>query len=337
MEDKKIKELLVGLEENVEIENIDQYFQEQGVVVNVHVGRIRGNIELTPKTLGINLASKPVSDFFDNHVKNGSMSYIPLSLEKEMQKIENRIRMAKTRLSIGYYNSFMPTDTFKDFREQFMKAKEEYFSIRDYILDEWEQLKINFKKNLTLALSEMNPADQEKIFKAIMQKYPTKNEYASSFYMRLSIKAFPTMANISLLDEKLKEDVKESALQDNLKMVHEVLGICFNEIFQAANTVYKAYDKNRKLPNKTKGSLSNAIKSVKQKNLLKHPSVISLLNDMDTLYHTSDAEGIEIAESILARSYGEAADLGLVNYIDTRDCDLSQTDLEILYQAYAVA
>lgn len=337
--ENKVQEMLVGLEgENVQIENIDKYFQEQGVVVRVHVGRIRGNFELTPVTLGVNMQSDEVKQFFKDHVKNGSMSFIPLSIEKSFQRVENRIRMALSRKAIGYDNRYMPIEVYKEYAEEVKKAKEEYFEIRDTVLTQWDKLKTNFKANLEIALSEMNPMDKERIERAILEKYPSKDAYANSFYMKTSLKAFPVMANISLLDEDLKEDVKESALEDNLSMVHEVLGICFNEAFQIANTIYKAFDRNRKLPNKTKGSLSNAIKSIKKKNLLKHPSIVELIDDLDTLYHTSETdEAIEISESILARSYGEAADLNLIGYIDTRDCELSQSDLEILYQAYAIA
>lgn len=154
--------------------------------------------------------------------------------------------------------------------------------------------------------------------------------------MKTSLKAFPVMANLSLLDNELSDEVKESALDDNLQMVHEVLGVAFNESFQIANTIYKAFDRSRKLSNKTKGALSNAIKSIKRKNLLKHPSIERLIDDLDVMYHTTDSEeAVELAESILARSYGEAADLNLLGYIDTRDCEMSQADLEILYQAYA--
>lgn len=337
MMESKTVEMLAGLEgENVTVENIDKYFHKQGVIVKIHVGRIRGNFELTPATLGVNMGSDEVKKFFKDHVKNGSMSFIPLSLEKEFQRIENRIRMAKVRMSIGYENSFMPIEIYKDFAEQVKKARDEYFTTRDTVLAQWDQLKQNFIVNLDFALSEMNPLDKEKIQKAIMSKYPSRHVYADSFYLNTSLKAFPVMANLSLLDDELSDEVKDSALKDNLQMVHEVLGVAFDEAFQAANTIYKAFDRSSKISNKTKGALSNAIKSIKAKNLLKHPSINRLVDDLDTLYHSIDLDdAVELAESILARSFGEAADLNLLGYLDMRDCDLSQADLEVLYQAYA--
>lgn len=297
----KAKDMLAGLEgENVTIENIDKYFQQQGVIVRVHVGRIRGNFELTPSTLGVNMQSDEVKSFFKDHVKNGSMAFIPLSLEKEFQRIENRIRMAKTHMSIGYDNTFMPIEVYKDCSEQVTKAKDEYLAVRDQVLVQWDQLKANFKINLDFALNEMNPVDKERITKVIFDKYASRNAYENSFYLKTSLKAFPVMANLSLLDDDLSEEVKESALEDNMQMVHEVLGVAFNEPFQIANTIYKAFDRSRKLSNKTKGALSNSIKSIKKKNLLKHPAVERLVDDLDTMYHATETdEAIELAESMV--------------------------------------
>lgn len=331
-----VNELLKGLDGKVQIENIDQYLQQSGVVVKIHVGRIRGNFELKPSTLGVNMDNEDIQTFFKDHVKNGAMSFIPLGFEKEFQRIENRIRMAKMRMSLGYDNSYMPIEVFKEFKEQVQKAREEYFQVRDKILEQWDDLKVRFMNQLNSALDEMNPTDKNQIVRGIMQKYPTKAEYKNSFYLKTSLRAFPVLKNLSLLDESLSEEVRQSAIEDNLEMIHEVLGICFNEVFQVANTIYKAYDRSSKLSNKTRGALSNAIKSVKRKNLLKHPSVEQLVKDLEQLYHTSDAdEGGELVESILSRSFGEANILGLSTYLDLRDCDLSTTDLEILYESYA--
>lgn len=333
---KKVESMLAGLEgDQVSIDNIDQFFQKQGVIVRVHVGRIRGNFELTPSMYGVRFLSDEVKDFFKEHSKNGFMSFIPMRLSKEFQKIENRIRMAKSRMSIGYENSFMPIDVYKEYAEQVQKAKEEYFEIRDNVVDEWDDLRKNFEQSLNSTLGSLNPEEQEGLRKAIMSRYPSKKAYQDSFYMRTSLKAFPVMANLSLLDEDLSEDVKEAAVVDNLDMVHEVLGVAFNETFQIANTVYKSLGKNRKLPNKTKGALSNAIKSIKAKNLLKHPSIHELIENLDEMYHLTDTdESIELAENILAKSYGESTELGLNGYVDTKDCELDESDLDIMYQAY---
>ena len=330
--------LLVGLEEldeNVSIENIDRYFQQQGVIVHVHVGRIRGSFELTPKTLGVNLASDEVKGFFKDHVRNGSMSFLPMTVEKKFHRIENRIRQLRVRMSIGYDNSFMPIETYKQFKTRVEEAREEYFELRDQVLLEWYDLKNKFMVNLNTALSEMNTSDKEKIYQAISKWYPSKTAYHDSFYMETSLKAFPVMANLSLLDERLSDEVRESSVKDNLKMIHEVLGIAFNQAFEVANIVYRSYAVNRKLPSKTKGSISRAIKEIKSKNLLKHPSVEELVEDLDALYQSTEVdEATEIAEIIMAKSYGNCSELDLMSYLDLSNSELSQMDLEVLAQSY---
>lgn len=328
--------MLSGLEnESITMENVDKYFQQTGLLVKVHVGRIRGNFELKPAALGVNMESNEIKSFFEEHVKNGSMSFIPFTFEKNLQKIETRIRMTKIRMAIGYDNCFMPIDVYKEYAELVKEAKKEYLEVQQDILNQWDTLKSNFVRNLEFALTEMNTVDKERVQKAIMMKFPTKEDYAASFYMRCSLKAFPVMANLSLLDDDLSDEVRESAIQDNLSLVKEAIGIAFNDIFQISNKVYQAYGKKRKLENKTKGALSNAIKSIKAKNVLKHPSIEMLVEELNDIYFTTDAdEALELSESVLAKSYGEAKSLDLFNFIDIKDCELSESDLEILYQAY---
>lgn len=331
-----VQGLLVGLEEDVTIENLDTYLQQEGVIVQVHIGRIRGAFELTPKTMGVNIHTDSVKDFFKSHVKNGSMSFLPNSVEKGFQRIENRIRQKRVRMSIGYENSFMPIDTYKDFAEDVKQAKVEYLKMRDEVLETWVDMKKQFVANLDVALHELNSFDRERIYNAIISKYPSKDAYRESFYLHTSLKAFPVMANLSLLDEGLSDEVREGAVRDNLKMVHEVLGVAFNDAFQTANTIYKAYAVKRKLPSKTKGSISHTIKGLKSKNVLKHPAVDDLIDDLDSLYHATDVDdGMEMSEAIMAKSYGNCSELNLMNYLDLSDSELGQSDLEVLAESYA--
>lgn len=339
MDEAGTKNLLEGLKgENVTLENVDKYLQQKGVLVKVHVGRSRGNFEIKPKVLGINMQDKDVKEFFKNYVKNGKMSFIPLSIEDELQAIETGIRMKLRRMSLGYDHSFMPIDVYKDFKEEVEKARERYFKARDTVLNQWWELKESFERRLDVALSKVNPIDKEKIIEATLEKYPTKEKYKASFYLKTSLKAFPAMANLSLLDDDLKSEVKEMAMKESMMMLEEVVGVCLNIAFDKANTIHKAYSKSTKdvLENKTKGAITSGIKEIKKRNILKHPTVNYLVEMLEQLYQaTNRDDGIEIAESILALSYGEAKTLDLLNFVDTRKSNLSIDDLEVLYQAYA--
>jgi|SRR5690625_79629 len=329
------KMLLEGLEEEVTIENIDQFLQQQGVIVQVHVGRNRGTFELAPKVMGVNLKSDSVKGFFREYVKNGKLSFIPKEVEDRFHRVESGVREMRKRMAIGYDNSFMPIEVYKEFSEKVKEFREDYLAVRDDVIESWDSLKAGFENNLNSALSEMKTDDKEMIFNAIIAKYPSKEEYHDSFYLDTTLRAFPTMENLSLLDDNLSEEVKESSIKENLKLVHEVLGFAFNEAFRVSNKIYKAYENTNKLASRTKGAIDTAIQKMKTRNLFNHPVVDQLIDDLGTLYNTKDADdGVELTESIMAKSYGACLDLDLMSYLDLEESELSLEDLEILAKSY---
>ncbi|RKO61817.1 hypothetical protein [Caldibacillus debilis] len=335
-----LDQLLAGLEKEgvkVTVENIDRYLHQAGVIVKVHIGRIRGSIELSPKLLGLKM-TEGVKAFFDKHAKNGTLNFLDNETLAELERIENRVRMAKTRMSIGYDNSYMPIETYRQFAEYLETQRAAYFAKRDEILSRWENLKQDFMTQLNHVLRDLHsdPEDIEKIHQAVMKKYPSKEEFRDSFYMRASLRAFPVTQNIHLFDEDISEQVKESAIKENLKLVREAVGICLNDLFQAANKVHQSLDEKRKLEARTKGSVLKTIKTVRINNIMKHPTVEELTIKLEKLVATQDVDdGLEMAETIMSVAYGQAKELDLMEYMDLRESNIPEDDLEVLYISHA--
>jgi|HigsolmetaAR206D_1030411.scaffolds.fasta_scaffold00003_91 hypothetical protein len=332
--------LLSGLEQDgvkVTVENIDRYLHQAGVIVKVHIGRIRGKIELSPKLLGVRMTGG-VQKFFERHAKNGFLSILDNETVAELERIENRVRMMKARLSIGYDNSYMPIETYRQFAQYLETQRAAYFAKRDEILGRWDDLKKEFLTQLDQVLLDLHsdPEDAKKIHQAVMKKYPSKEEFRDSFYMRASLRAFPVTQNIHLFDEDISEQVKESAIKENLKLVREAVGICLNDLFQAANKVHQSLDEKRKLEARTKGSVLKTIKTVRINNIMKHPTVDELTIKLEKLVATQDVDdGLEMAETIMSVAYGQAKELGLMEYMDLRESNIPEDDLEVLYITYA--
>ena len=333
---EKVESLIEGLRsegEEVTLENLDKYLQREGVLVRVHVGRIRGNMELTPEVLGIDSKSELLTDFFDDYAKNGSLSFIPASYEKELKRVESRIRMMKTRLSIGYDNSYMPITVYRTFQDHLKTAQKEYSEVRDKIVDNWATVISRFEATLDQALSSLNPSAREKIKNAIMNRIPQKDEYEASFYMRTSLKAFPVMENVNLDSEDLALEVKEGAIEDNIQMVYEVLGGALAEAFETVNTVYASFEKNRRVPPKTHGALREAVKRVKQRDLFKNAMVTQIVSEMDKLsLELLSGEVPETCENLLSKIYGYAKEIGVTMYIDMKNSMVDKEDLELMYR-----
>lgn len=335
---EKVLEDVLGLSgERVYVEDLDKILHQRGVIVKVHIGRMRGNFELSPKLMGIKMTPS-VSKFFRSYVQNGKLSFLDSQTVMELERIENRVRMMATRMSIGYDNTFMPIETYKEFKAYLEEQRGYYFQKRDEILSRWEELKINFQNTLIETLKDLHASKEEvqKIFEGIMKKYPSKEQFRDSFYMKTSLRAFPVMENLTLFDEDLSAEVKESAVKENLKLVREVVGVCLDDLFNAANKVHVALHQKSKLESRTKGSLKKTISLVRRNNILKHQKVEELASKLEELANTQDRyDGMELAEVVMAGSYGLAKELDLLEFIDLKDTNVAEDDLEILYQAYA--
>lgn len=332
-----VEELIAGLKadnENVTLENLDKFLQGAGVLVRVHVGRIRGNMELTPDVLGIDASQASLSDFFNDYAKNGSMSFIPANYENELKKIESRLRTAKVRMSIGYENSYMPLATYQNFKTRLQQEQVEYNKVRDKILNDWDGILARFEFALNQALASLNPSSQEKIKEAIMKRIPKKSDYRDSFYMRTSLKAFPVMENVSLPSDELTAEVKEGAVEDNVRMVYELLGGALNEAFEVVNSVYASYIKNRKVPPKTHGALKDAVKRVRARDLFKNVMVTKVTKEMDelSLHLTAGSQDTdELCESLLSKIYGYAKEIKVDVYLNLKGSVMQKGDMAVLY------
>lgn len=338
---EKVLEDVLGLSgERVYVEDLDKILHQRGVIVKVHIGRMRGNFELSPKLMGIKMTPS-VRKFFRSYVQNGKLSFLDSQTVMELERIENRVRMMATRMSIGYDNTFMPIETYKEFKAYLEEQRRYYFQKRDEILSRWEELKINFQNTLIETLKDLHDlhASEEeiqKIFEGIMKKYPSKEAFRDSFYMKTSLRAFPIVENLTLFDEEISSEIKESAIKESLRLVREVIGVCLNDLFNAANQVHVALEQKSKLESRTKGSVKKTVSSVRRNNIFSHRKVEELASKLEELANTQDRyDGMELAEVVMAGSYGLAKELDLLEFIDLKDTNVAEDDLEILYQAYA--
>lgn len=326
------------LEEKVHVEDLNKILHQKGVIVKVHIGRMRGSIELSPKLMGIKMTPS-VSKFFRSYVQNGKLSFLDSQTLMEFERIENRVRMMATRMSIGYDNTFMPIETYKEFKAYLEEQRGYYFQKRDEILSRWEELKINFQNTLIEMLKDLQHANKEevqKIFEGVMKRYPSKEAFRDSFYMKTSLRAFPIVENLTLFDEEISSEIKESAIKESLRLVREVIGVCLNDLFNAANQVHVALEQKSRLESRTKGSVKKTVSSVRRNNIFSHRKVEELASKLEELANTQDRyDGMELAEVVMAGSYGLAKELDLLEFIDLKDTNVAEDDLEILYQAYA--
>ena len=318
---------------NMSEDDIYKELRTKGVLVKVHVYRSRNGVEVTPKMFGVDSSmSSELEEFTKEHLKNGVLNFLPNTYEKELKKIEAKVRMAKARMAIGYDGEYMTIDSYKEYKKYVEKAEKEYFEVRDRILSNWDSIISNFKIIVKKSLEDMKSLNKEVIFDTIISKIPSKEEYAKSFSMGITVREFPGM-NVGLFDEELGKDMKDSIKQESLNTVYDILKSSLQDCFDIANQCLVSFQQNDRIANKTLGTLKESGKKIAKKNLFGNEKIdkfIELIEETSKLI--DDDEIAEQCELIAVLSYGYADSLNLS--LNLKDSILTENELKIMYVAY---
>lgn len=342
--EEKTKQLIENLKESgqiVGIEDLSTYIRKKGVIVKEHIGRKRNYLEISPKIFGVDLSQKDeeTRNFFKEHLKMGKIKFIPDSDEKKLINLESSLRMARRRASIGYDDSFMSIETYQEFLKDFEKKKKEYFEIRDDIVNRWDVLIKRFKEGLWQSLTDLNAVDKETVFDTIVSKLPTQEEYEKSFYMELTVKAFPVMENLDMFDNNIREQIMEGLNHDTIQTLYEIIANTLNDAFENVSKVVTTLSKNEKIANKTLGSIKKTAERISQKNIFHNDVIDQIKNDILEMIresHDSDVMS-EIAEKILFKIYGYAKELGVHEQISLTNSPFSEDELLEAYEFLKLA
>lgn len=336
--DDKTKELIESIkdgENSIGVEDLNMYLRKQGLITKVHVGRKRNYVEVSPKIFGVDLSKQgeDLNEFFKQHMEMGKIKFIPDSDEKKLINIESAVRMQKRRNSIGYDDSFIPLPLFREFQILFEEKKKEYFEVRDGIVDKWDDLILRFKTILKISLDALNSVDKEKVYTSIIERLPSKEEYANSFYMNISAKAFPVSENLEMFDEDIQKQINQGITEETIVTMYDIIANTLNDAFENVNKVIIGLTKNDKIASKTLGSIKKTADRIGQKNIFSNKMIDEIKEDIKELPKLSSNtdEVLSMAEVILSKAYGYAKELGLDSSINTKNCSLSEDELLDIY------
>lgn len=343
--DKKTNELLENLKEGgqiVGLEDLAHYIRKQGLIVKEHIGRKRNYVEINPKVFGVDVNEKgdELKEFFKQHLQMGKLNFIPKEDEKKLVNIESSLRMQRRRACIGYDDSFMTLDSYEAFKKEFDEKKKEYFQVRDSILTRWDVLMNRFKEILWISLEQLNAIDKSSLFKTIMAKVPSKDDYKNSFYMELSLKAFPVTENLDMFRDDIKDQIQDGLNADTVGTLYEIIGNTLDDAFENVSKVLEGIGEHGKVANKTLGAVKKTAERIAQKNIFNNPKIDEIKTDiLEMTRQGSDVDAIaEYGENILAEIYGYAHELGIDSCIKSLyKSPLSAEELEEVYERLASA
>lgn len=332
---ERTNELLKGLGENVEVENIDKYLQKQGVVVNISVGRLRLPINIDPKMYGVDLdENEELNEFFTEHVKNSKLVFISKQKEKRLQSLETNVRQTLASFAIGYNKKYLTIEAYKEFEKFFEDKKAEYLSVRDEIVDNWDFTVKSFALKLETSLSQLNSLDRENIKAKIMKKIPSMEDYRDSFYMETRIKAFPVMANVDVFDEDISKKIREGAIKENINSVYEIIASVLDNTFVTLSKAYKYYNNHNTLTKTQIDKMNSLIPLLRRNNLLKNELVDELISDLEEVSKETDLDTkFSLVDIILGKIYKFSNEIDILDKISLKESVHDISTLESLAES----
>lgn len=327
---------LLAIGDNVKIMDINKLMQQSGVLVDVHVKKLTSSVTINPKTLGVDVdSSMELQDFFKKYVNSGKISFLTKELSKQLTTVETSIRQKKKKMAIDEEGRYMPIAVYKEFKEEFLKHQERFNNIVHDIAEQWDELMEMFKQDLDFALSTMNAIDKKDRKREILSKIPSREQFEYGSCMDLELSAFPIAENISILDEQLTDDMKESIRKKSLNTVYQLLGDLVSDIFPIANNVVAYFQENSFIHAKQSTALADLKKRVVNRNILNHPVMNYVVKVLDEIGKLTDDEEIEEkCEEIMILIYKFAKEIDIDVYLNLSDCVMKESDLEILASTY---
>lgn len=335
---QKTEDLIKTLETDgvsIEIENIDHYIKKKGVIVNVKAGGGKSSYSISPKIYGVDTTElkEDAENFLKKHIKGGKVSFLSDDEEKKIIAIESKLRKKRKELSIGFNNSFMPIESYTEFKEYFNQAKRDYFQLRDELVAKFDTLVEDYVRRVSAALQELGTAATEDEFNSLMNKIPTQDEFKNSFYMELIVTAFPVAENLDIFSPEVAEDVKKGINEGALNILYESMGSALDEAFLSMLTVINSNSLEKIHPNVING-IKNAINRVKRKNILGNPKVDEIVEKMREMIDVDIDNAMQIAEIVISKIYLYTKEMGIINLISINKSPFSLDELEEMSKIY---
>lgn len=287
--------ILDGIE-NLSADNLNTYLLNTGLFVSPHIGRSRIAIAI-PKEW---LQGDKDCEFRKNNMKAGTIQFLPAADEAKLASLENAVRRKVKTLSVGMEGKFMPMTVYKDeFLPFFQDTKAEYFALRDKLVQNWDKLVDEFKASMHEYLVTL-PTYSPELEKGLMASIPTAETFRRSFYMELERNPFPLMKDIGILDPIIADEVRDSARDAAINMVHEVMATILNDVNEVLSEKIISHCSGKAFDGHTTNTINGLISRVTKNNILQHPVVETILHGLNQVASLLDARRNTLRVSTLA-------------------------------------
>lgn len=326
------KELLKGLTSEGVIVNtreLARFTAENGVLVRVRCGRIRGRYTLPPKLIGLrpDKWQETNRDFFAGHCSAGRLNLIPKEMDQKLNLLDSRVRRLLQEYSIN--GTYIPLAFYHEFLEKFEAIRAEYKTEIDSVAENWETIRSDFcqgVRSLVFTIGKRSIKDKEDAIRSITSAIPTANAYRSSAYMTLEVRTFPTTGvTVEGLAADIEDTVNQTWRNDVVYNAVKSIETCIGQLFSQACKAASIYAKTGKMNAKSITALDKIAQRVKHVNLFANPMLATLSNRMSNITELNDEQAENIIEESILDSVEYAKSTGL--RLDMAVCPFNEEQL----------
>lgn len=267
------------------VQDLSVMIRNSGLLVRETIGRKRSYIEVSPEMYGVNIEVKQegTKKFFEEHVRKGRLSFIPSYFDRKLTNLEGKVRIARRRATIGYDEKFMTMDSYNEFQKKFEVWKQEYYKIRDQIVNNWDQILLDFRASLESSLSDLNSINHEEMIEKIMSKIPDRENYRNSFYMNLILEAFPIADNLAMFTPEIQEQMRKNVDKESIRAMYQILQTNIDTMFVLTAKILNTLDSGQEIHVRTVNQMSIAAEQVRKSNIMDNDVIFALAEMCDRI------------------------------------------------------
>lgn len=302
-----------------------------GYLVDVKFGQPKTAVTVSPKSLGyISTESSDVSDFMDAFVENNRISFIGKRNEsmRKLLNVSKSVHKRKKVLALGNSESFMTDAILREFREYLDKQKAEYFKYRDELISQYDDLVVNFTKNLkekflNNTLVSLPESKRAEVVLSIVRKIPTRQEFEDSFSVGLRRTKIIGTTEVS-------EDEQDEVVTGIKETINDFTGKSLNIAFSGLNNLLGAYQKTGVINGRNKSVLTNIVNELQKRNIFDLALLKDLANNIEGLKLLDTLTMAEEIEVLVSQLYMQAKNLGIEEELNLNDAVMSIDDMEMM-------
>jgi len=210
---------------------------QEGYIYKVHIGRCRFTARLRPEDVGLDPENEAHKDFVKRYLSLGRKLLLPTDILKRLDQLEGKIRrVVDEKYAVPTVaGSFVPFKNVEPMKEEIEKLKEEYFAVRDEILDRYDAItaetEASYRKfavevyRLIKKNAYYSPSDDEteQFVRSAMNHFPSKKEIYGSFYVTLNVGVIETTEFLSNQEVRLRLiREREEAIRQEMVLCNQI-------------------------------------------------------------------------------------------------------------------